>query len=115
MGNDNNNDYDNDNDNDNDHGNWISDISKINDARGGAAHGFSKMGGSFRFTHKDTFSPKYYKSGWGGGSKAHIKTYTSANIGNTVSKAATPVGLAISGYNIYNGYKERWIQMGRQF
>ena len=43
MGNDNNNNFDNDSNSDKDN-NWISEISKINDGRGGAAYGFSKLG-----------------------------------------------------------------------
>ena len=111
MGNDNSNDNESNNSNDNDR-NLTSNISKINDARGGAAYGFSKIGGSFRFMHNNRFSPKYYKSGWGGGSRVHIKTYKSAKIGKVVSKAATPIGLVLSGYNIYKGYEEDGYQWG---
>ena len=111
MGNENNNNSDNDSNSDKDN-NWISGISKINDGRGGAVHGFSKLEGTFRFMHNSKFSPKYYKSGWGGGSRAHIKTYKSAKLENAFSKATTPIGMTISGYNIYNGYKKDGYQWG---
>ena len=118
MGNENNNNSDNDSNYDNDSksdkdNNRVSGISKINDGTGGAAYGFSKLGeGTFRFMHNSSISPKYYKSGWGGGSRAHIKTYKSAKLGNTFSKVATPIGMTISGYNIYNGYKKDGYQWG---
>ena len=111
MENDNNNNFNNDSNSDKDN-NWISEISKINDGGGGAARGFSKLGGTFRFMHNGSFSPKYYKSGWGGGSRAHIKTYKSAKLENAFSKATTPIGMTISGYNIYNGYKKDGYQWG---
>ena len=88
-----------------DNDNVTSSISRANDGFGGAAAGFSKAGGSFRVTHNGTFSPKYYQSGWGGGSRAHIKTYKSATTAKAISKLANPIGLCISGYNLYNAYK----------
>ena len=104
MGNDNNssgcNDRTSDNNND-----VISSISKTNDAFGGASTGFTKADGSFRFTHNGSFSPKHYQSGWKGGSKAKIKTYNSAKVGGALSKVATPIGIGISAYNVYDAYK----------
>ncbi len=51
---------------------------------GMAASGLSEFDGSFRVTNgiKNQFSPKYYDSGWNGGSVARIKTYS---LGNTAS------------------------------
>ena len=110
MGNDNNSRSTSDKDND-----VVSSISKTNDAFGGASEGFTKAGGSFRITHKGSFSPKHYKSGWGGGSRGKIKTYKSAKVGGAVSKFATPVGMALSGYNLYEAYKEDGDHMGNNF
>ena len=100
------NDYD-----ENDH-DWASNASTINDIRSAAGTGFNKAGGSFRLTHNGSFSPKYYKSGWGGGSRGNIKTYKSVKVGGAVSKFATPVGIAFSGYNLYGAYKEDGNQWG---
>ena len=102
----------NDNDNAKSGHNWSSDISKINDARSGAGTGFKKAGGTFRFTHNGSFSPKHYKNEWGGGSRAKIKTYKSVKLGGAVSKFATPVGVVLSGYNLYGAYKEDGNQWG---
>ena len=104
---------DNDSNNDNDNENVISIFSKINDAGSGAATGFSKAGGSMRFFHKGSVNLKYYGSGWGGGSKAKIKTYKSAKIGGTLSKIANGVGLAFSLYNMYDAYKEDGNKLGK--
>ena len=95
----------------NDH-DWASNASTINDIRSAAGTGFNKAGGSFRLTHNGSFSPKYYKSGWGGGSRGNIKTYKSVKVGGSVSKFATPVGIAFSGYNLYGAYKEDGNQWG---
>lgn len=40
----------------------------------------------------DKFSPKFYKSGWGGGSKAGIKTYRINKIGTSLSKLSSKLG-----------------------
>ena len=104
MGNENNSD-------DIDH-DWISRASTMNDIRSAAGTGFNKAGGSFRISHNGIFSPKYYKSGWGGGSRGNIKTYKSAKIGGAVSKFSTSVSLAFLGYNLYGAYKEDGNQWG---
>ena len=104
MGNENNSD-------DNDH-DWIYRASIMNDIRSAVGTGFNKAGGSFRISHNGSFSPKYYKSGWGGGSRGNIKTYKSAKIGGAVSKFATSVGLGFLGYNLYGAYKEDGNQWG---
>ena len=85
--------------------NVASSISRTNDGFSGASAGFIKAGGSYRLTHNGTFSPKYYSSGWGGGSKGHIKTYNSVKTGRAISKMATPIGLGMSAYNLYGAYK----------
>ena len=90
--------YDNNND-------VVSSISKTNDGFGGASTGFKKAGGSYRITHNGSFSPKHYKSGWGGGSRGKIKTYNSVKTGGALSKVATPIGIGISAYNVYDAYK----------
>ena len=82
-----------------------SSISRTNDGFGGASVGFNKAGGSYRLTHNGTFSPKHYPSGWGGGSRGNIKTYKSVRTGGAISKIATPIGLGISAYNLYDAYK----------
>ena len=105
----------NDNDNSNSSHDWASDCSKINDGRSGAGTGFNKAGGSFRFTKGGSVAPKHYESGWGGGSRGKIKTYKSAKVGGAVSKFATPVGMAFSGYNLYEAYKEDGDHMGNNF
>ena len=51
------------------------------------------------------YFPKHYKSGWGGGSRAKIKTYNSVKVGGALSKVATPIGIGISAKNVYDAYK----------
>jgi hypothetical protein len=93
--------------------NVASSISRTNDGFSGASAGFIKAGGSYRLTHNGTFSPKYYSSGWGGGSRGHIKTYNSIKIGRAISKMATPIGLGMSGYNLYGAYKSDGDRIGK--
>ena len=54
-----------------------------------------KVKGSIRLTdgelHGNNFSPKYYSSGWNGGSRAQIKTYKVSKIGEKISKITKPL------------------------
>ena len=95
-----------------DNDNAASSISRANDGFGGAAAGFSRAGGSFRVTHSGKISPKYYPSGWRGGSRAHIKTYKSGKTAGAISKFATPIGWCITGYNLFNAYKSDGNKIG---
>ena len=111
MGNEN----DDSNNSNNNNDDWVSKTSKINDLRSGAGTGFQKAGGTFRFTHNGSFSPKHYQSGWIGGSRARIKTHNSIKVGGAVSKFATPVGLVCSGINLHRAYREDGGHMGNNF
>ena len=93
--------------------NVVSSISRTNDGFGGASTGFAKAGGSFRVTHNGAFSPKYYPSGWGGGSKGHIKTYKSAKTAGAISKISLPIGIGITSKNLYDAYKSDGNKIGR--
>ena len=93
--------------------NVASSISRTNDGFSGASAGFIKAGGSYRLTHNGTFSPKYYSSGWRGGSRGHIKTYNSVKTGNAISKVATPIGLSMILYNLYGAYKTDGDKIGK--
>src|SRR5690606_9838096 len=63
--------------------------------------------GSFRFTNGayngDVFSPKFYASGWTGGSVARIKTYNLAKIGKAVGNVGSAVGMATDIYGFSTG------------
>ena len=93
--------------------NVASSISRTNDGFSGASVGFIKAGGSYRLTHNGTFSPKYYSSGWRGGSKGHIKTYNSGKTGRAISKLSTPIGLGMIAYNLYDAYKSDGDRIGK--
>ena len=74
---------------------------------------FEDVEGSMRLTNGkyngDKFSPKYYKSGWKGGSRARIKTYDLSPIGKAgkiASKISGPIELINSSIKVYNAYKE---------
>ena len=104
---------DNDNSSSSSENNVASSISRTNDGFSGASAGFSKAGGSYRLTHNGTFSPKYYSSGWRGGSRGHIKTYNSEKTGGLISKLATPIGVGMSAYNLYGAYKSDGDRVGK--
>ena len=107
MGNDNN-----DNNDNNDIDFILSILAKMNDSRDAVGKLLSEFDGTFRLKHDGSISFKYYKSGWGGGSRAKIKTYGLSKIGRTLSKAAKPISYTFSGYNVYNGYKNDGNQLG---
>ena len=113
MGNDNNSNNERDNSSSSSDNNVVSSISRTNDGFGGASAGFKKAGGSYRLTHNGTVSPKYYSKGWRGGSRGHIKTYNSVKTGGALSKVATPIGLGMSGYNLYGAYKSDGNKIGK--
>jgi len=62
--------------------------------------------GSFRLTNGlangSAFSPKYYGSGWAGGSRARISTYNIGKIGTGIGYVAAGAGLLIDGIGVYN-------------
>ena len=45
----------------------------------------------------DKFSPKLYKSGWKGGTRAHIKTYEVSKLGKQISKKFTAFERILTG------------------
>lgn len=71
-----------------------------------SASALENTSGSFRMRNGsyngNRFSPKYYQSGWAGGSRAGIKTYNAAKLGKLASKAAIAVGIALDA----NGVRE---------
>ena len=87
-------------------------FSKINDIRGDVGKGLSKLKGSFRLVKDNCFSPKYYNSGWRGGSRAKITTYNTSKFWKNLSKASNPLSYVMSGFNIFNGFSEDGNQIG---
>src|SRR5690606_7652995 len=63
--------------------------------------------GSFRVTNGayngNVFSPKYYASGWTGGSVARINTYNIAKIGKGLGQATFGAGILIDAYGLSTG------------
>ncbi|MBF0575496.1 hypothetical protein [Dysgonomonas sp. GY617] len=64
------------------------------------------MQGSFRLTNGlyngSQLSPKYYKTGWTGGSIARIKTYNIAKLGKFAGKMAIGVGVGMDTIGLVN-------------
>jgi hypothetical protein len=77
---------------------------------GGGGIGMEKTGGTFRLTNGtnkgNLVSVKHYASGWQGGSRAGIKTYSMIKWGGRISKGATGVGLIVGVYQIGNGISQ---------
>ena len=84
-----------------------------NDGLGGALKGFNNIKGSYRITHNGKFSPKYYSSGWGGGSKARIKTHKLGNTLGAISKVTTVIGVGKTAYIFYAAYKNDGNEVGK--
>jgi LysM repeat protein len=59
--------------------------------------------GSFRITKNGTLSPKYYSSGWTGGSRARIVTYGMPKVGSRLSFGGSVVSTWMSYYALYMG------------
>ncbi|MEM6320942.1 MAG: 3-coathanger stack domain-containing protein [Bacteroidota bacterium] len=80
------------------------------DGVGGLGAGLTTQGGSVRLTNGayngNGLSPKYYASGWTGGSVAQIKTYNLGTVGRAAGRLGTAgtIGLGVIdvGSNAYN-------------
>ncbi len=66
----------------------------------------SLSNGSFRFKKGGSFSFKYYSSGWTGGSRANITTYSISKSGKNLSAATGVITTGMSYYDIYDGKSE---------
>jgi hypothetical protein len=89
---------------------WSDPTGHLNDGIGGLGTGLGKLSGTFRLTNGtyngSNLSVKYYSTGWTGGSRAGITTYSAAEWGSKVSTGSLVVGLALGGYNIYEGMQK---------
>lgn len=84
----------------------------------GLGFGFTaveKMPGSFRLTNGayngSAWSPRYYGSGWTGGSRARISTYNIGKIGKGLGIIGYFVGLGVDGYAASHN-KTSWSKFG---
>lgn len=70
------------------------------------AMAIEKAPGSFRLTNGlangSAFRPKYYGSGWAGGSRAMISTYNIGNIGKGLGYLGAGAGVVMDGIGVYN-------------
>ncbi|MEM9932637.1 MAG: RHS repeat-associated core domain-containing protein, partial [Bacteroidota bacterium] len=81
------------------------------DGISGLGTGMVKQGGSIRLTNGvangNAFSPKFYQSGWTGGSRARISTYNLGTLGKSVGRLGTGGAVIMGGLDItVNAYKE---------
>jgi hypothetical protein len=64
--------------------------------------------GAFRLTNGlangSRFSPRIYSGGWGGGSRAMIKTYNISKFGGALGQLTFGLGLAFDGIGVFNYY-----------
>ena len=83
--------------------NWIG---RVNDGVGGFGTGVQRAGGTFRVTKGNKISPKLYESGWKGGSRAQIKTYSSLKYGKIIGKGSVVGTVVLGSISIHNGYQQ---------
>ncbi|GEO22236.1 hypothetical protein CQA01_27700 [Cyclobacterium qasimii] len=87
----------------------------IIDGTGGFGQGMVQSGGSIRVRNGayngNQLSPKYYQSGWTGGSRAQITTYNMTRVGSNIGRGSLYGSLVLGAYNI----NEANIQDGRSF
>src|SRR5690606_36088351 len=64
--------------------------------------------GSFRLrngvANGNALSPKYYRSGWTGGSRAQIRTFNIGNVSRMFGRASFGIGLAMDARGVFNYY-----------
>ena len=76
------------------------------------AEAIKNKAGTIRFTKNGKISPKYYKNGWLGGSKAKIKTYKLGKFGKFASKGLKIIDFGTSAYNIGSSFAEDGVKCG---
>ncbi|PZR20479.1 MAG: hypothetical protein DI535_29900 [Citrobacter freundii] len=81
---------------------WMGTFGKWNTGLGFGFIAVEKMPGSFRLTNGayngSAWSPRYYGSGWTGGSRARISTYNIGKIGKYAGFAGFVVGTGVDFY-----------------
>lgn len=90
--------------------NWYGPGGQVNWFLGAVGTGVENTTGSFRLTNGayngSAWSPKYYASGWRGGSKARITTYRITKIGYSIGWLSVGIGIAMDLYGINEYYKD---------
>jgi LysM repeat protein len=85
-------------------GEWTEIPEMVNHGIEGAGTGLEKVKGSFRLTNGayngSEFSPKFYETGWEGGSVARITTYNIAEWGGRIGKGSIIISVGFGLYNI---------------
>ena len=79
--------------------NWYGPGGQANWFLGAAGTGLENTVGSFRLTNGayngSKWSPKYYSSGWTGGSRARITTYNIGRVGKLIGRISVGFGTAM--------------------
>ncbi|MGH2564225.1 MAG: RHS repeat-associated core domain-containing protein, partial [Ginsengibacter sp.] len=87
---------------------WTDVAGHFSDGIGGFGAGMGKLSGTFRLTdgtyNGSSLSLKYYSSGWNGGSRAGITTYSAAKWGSRIGKGSIIVSVGLGAYSVYDGY-----------
>ena len=65
-----------------------------------------------RFVKNHKFSPKYYKSAWGGGSPAKIKTYKLGKVGKSFGAVTNAISLGMSAKEVVETYQNEGSKEG---
>ena len=89
-------------------GSGLNTASNIFGGLGVAGASLSLVNGTFRIHNgaNGTFSPKYYRSGWKGGSPVRISTFNVAKVGTGISAGANAFTTGIAYYQIANGTQQ---------
>ena len=83
-----------------------------NNATALAAFVVYRSGGSLRIAKGGRLSPKYYASGWKGGSLAKIKTYDLGRLGTRLGTVSLGAGIFEAGYQFYSSDRS-WGDYGK--
>ena len=85
-------------------------LNKANDGVGGLGTGLQKAGGTFRLTNGayngNKISLKHYESGWKGGSRAQIKTYSSVKYGKVIGRGSIAGTVILGSISIADGIQQ---------
>ena len=87
----------------------------FNNILSGVEDGAKKLShneGTIRFVKNGKISPKYYKNGWVGGSKAKIKTYKIGKFGKIANKGLKLFSIGTTIYNVGSSFVNDGVESG---
>ena len=93
-------------------GGRFDEFGQVNDVFGEVVGGAESFSGTYRIAKGNGISPRYYSSGWRGGGRGKITTYSASGTAKVLGRGALGVSAAIGVYDINQAYNLDGRQIG---